>query len=386
MTLYGAATALFAPTQTYAAPLNGWLAYDAIETGKTKMLVPLDAKDPTKGVTKDPVEVDWPLKAIWFTHMNVSNVQESKRFLSLLADESKVEFVVCSDSLPTDTVQYADIVLPVTHWLENDDVVGGLHPYMFRHTQAIKPSWEARSDFTVFKELANRFGWGQHFPATEKETAEKVVAGLAGLLGAAAGPALDTYQKTGAVRFTPSPYVGNADLVFQSPTGRMEPYSERVLVNYPPGMFIPTVSGEDPLPYWEPPTEAWPDNPLAKKYPLVLMQEHSRWRVHTTYWDQPWLREVNPEPYVELNPKDAKPRGIAHGDYVEIFNDRGKTVAKARVSGRMRPGMVNLPKGWQRHQTKDGTGYSDLTKNWFPRLTVNGSFFDTLVEVRKTTV
>lgn len=383
--MYGA-YAVFAPTNTFAAPLNGWLSYDAIETGKTKMLVPLDGKDPSKGVTKDPVEVPWPIKAIWFTHINISNMQDNDRFVRLLQDESKLEFVVCSDSLPTDTVQYADIVLPATHWLENDDVVGGLHPYMFRHHRAIEPAWEARSEFRVFKELASRFGWGKHYPASEKETADKVVETIAGPLGAGAKPILDAYKKTGAVRFSTSPYVDNADLKFRTPTGRMEPYSERVVVNYPPTGWIPTSAGEDPLPYWEPPQEAWKDNPLRKKYPLTLMSEHSRWRVHTSFWNQPWLREVNPEPYVELSTQDATARGIEQGDYVEIFNDRGKTVARARVSGRMRPGMANLPKGWQRSQTKDGSSYSSPTKNWANRLSANGSFFDTLVEIRKVKV
>jgi len=188
------------------------------------------------------------------------------------------------------------------------------------------------------------------------------------------------------VRFSQPPYVDNTNLKFTTPTGRMEPYSERVVVNYPPTGWIPTSAGEDPLPYWEPPKEAWKDNPLRKKYPLTLMSEHSKWRVHTTYWNQPWLREVNPEPYVELSTEDAAARGVKQDDYVEIVNDRGSTVARARVSGRMRPGMANLPKGWQRSQTKDGSSYSNPTKNWANRLSVNGSFFDTLVEIRKTRV
>ncbi len=387
MMVLGAAYGMFAPSGTYATPLNGWLGYDAIETGKTKMLVPLDPKNPANGLTKDPVEVPWPIKAMWFTHINaVSNYQESNRFVDLLKDETKLEFVVVTDSLPTDTVRYADIVLPATHWLENDDVVGGLHPYMFRHERAIEPQWEARSEYAIFKALAAKFGWEKYYQGTEKDTADNIVAGLAGLLGPAAGPALDAYAQTGAVRFTPPDFVSNTDLVFGTPSGRLEPYSERVVVNYPPGGWIPTSSGEDPLPNWEAPGEAWMDNPLAKKYPLQYMQEHSRWRVHTTFWDQPWLREMNPEPYAEINPTDAEPRGIVSGDYVEVFNDRGKTVAKARVTGRIRAGTVNIPKGWQRHQTKNDSGYSDLTKNWAHRLTVNGSYFDALVDVRKVTV
>jgi len=47
---------------------------------------------------------------------------------------------------------------------------------------------------------------------------------------------------------------------------------------------------------------------------------------------------------------------------------------------------VSLPKGWQRFQTKNGTGFSDPTHNWINPVTTNGSFFDNLVDVRKVKV
>ena len=83
--------------------------------------------------------------------------------------------------------------------------------------------------------------------------------------------------------------------------------------------------------------------------------------------------------------EDAKSlaRSISSGDHVEVFNDRGTVLAMARVTERMQPGVVNMPKGWQRHQTKNDAGYSDLTRNWVNRLSWNGSYFDTMVEVRK---
>ena len=58
-------------------------------------------------------------------------------------------------------------------------------------------------------------------------------------------------------------------------------------------------------------------------------------------------------------------------------------MARARVSGRMRPGMVSLPKGWQRRQTRDDSGFSDVTPNYKHKLSNNGSYFDVLVDVRK---
>ncbi len=371
------------PTSAY--PLPPWYAYDAIERGKTKMLVPLDGKHPTKGVTKDMIDVDWPIKAVWFMSGNpLSNMQDSRRLLELVKDESKLELVVAFDSMPTDTVRYADIVLPSAHWLEGDDVIAGFtHPYIMRREKAVEAPGEAKSDYEAFGLVADKLGFGHYYALTARELANSYVKAAALELGSEGETLYEQYDATGVVRFSRPVYIGATTPAFTTPTGRLEIYSERVLVNYPPQGFIPVGTGVDPLPRWEPPAQAWPTNPLHKKYPLAYMQEHSRWRVHTTFFDQPWLREVNPQPYVDIALEDARRRGIRQGDYVELFNDYGTTVAVARVSGKMRPGQVNLPKGWQRFQTRNDTGYSDITNLWINPITSNGSYFDNLVEVRK---
>jgi molybdopterin-containing oxidoreductase family molybdopterin binding subunit len=54
------------------------------------------------------------------------------------------------------------------------------------------------------------------------------------------------------------------------------------------------------------PGEAWRDNPLFKKYPLVYIQEHSRYRVHSQWFNTPMLRELDPEPLAKISRKDRK--------------------------------------------------------------------------------
>src|SRR5690606_21459151 len=104
------------------------------------------------------------------------------------------------------------------------------------------------------------------------------------------------------------------------------------------------------LPRFFPPTEAWPDNPLAKKYPLALLSTRPKFRVHSQWNQTPWLRELDPEPNVRIHPQDAAARSIANGDYVEVFNDRGHAVVKAVVSQGIRPGVMVFAKGWARDQ------------------------------------
>ncbi|HEX4979878.1 MAG TPA: molybdopterin-dependent oxidoreductase [Acidimicrobiales bacterium] len=380
---------LFSPSGKHAAPLTTWHIIESITgDGTTTMLAPVDPADPTKGIASpEPIEVQWPIKGLYFHSLNIANLQDTKRFIEEgLVDESKVELIVTADSLMTDSARYSDYVLPVTHWLENDDLVGGIHPYLARNVAAVEPLGEARSDYHIFKALAERLGFGQFYEGEPKDLVTKLIGALAmavGAMGSDPAKVLADFERDGAVRLLPGPYVGFADKVFWTASGRAEFYAERVIANYPPGAWIPVSMGADPLPDWVPPTEGWHENPSAETYPLVYMQEHSRWRVHTTFHNQPWLREVNPEPYVDINTKDAAARGIAAGDMVEIFNDRGATQARARVSGRMRPGMVSLPKGWQRRQTRDDSGFSDLTPNYKHKLSNNGSYFDVLVDVRK---
>ena len=60
-----------------------------------------------------------------------------------------------------------------------------------------------------------------------------------------------------------------------------------------------------------------------KQYPLVFTSERARNRYHTQDAESPWMLEIEPEPIVRLNPRDAAPRGLAEGDYVDVFNTRG---------------------------------------------------------------
>ncbi len=127
-----------------------------------------------------------------------------------------------------------------------------------------------------------------------------------------------------------------------------------------------------------PSVEAWPENELYKKYPArSYASERPRYRVHSQWFSTPLLRELDPEPFVKINPKDAAARSIGDGDYVECYNDRGFAVAKAVLSEAIRPGTLVYPKGWQLDQHKDG-GWSQLSSTEFDSFAVNNNFMDVL--------
>ncbi len=122
---------------------------------------------------------------------------------------------------------------------------------------------------------------------------------------------------------------------FPTPSGKIEIYSQRLAdMNHP---MLP------PIPRY---LETWESrsDPLAKKYPLQLISTHLKRRAHSQFDNIPWLRELQPQ-VLEINSIDAGARGIRNGDEVRVFNDRGETRIRARVSERIMPGVVDLPEG-----------------------------------------
>ncbi|WP_419051405.1 molybdopterin dinucleotide binding domain-containing protein [Gordonibacter pamelaeae] len=131
--------------------------------------------------------------------------------------------------------------------------------------------------------------------------------------------------------------------------------------------------------------EAWKENPLAEKYPLVFTSERSKYKVHTQYTRVPWLLEFEDEPYVAVNPVDCEARGIADGDYIRMFNDRGTCTLRVRFNNGIRPGMVVIDHGWDLDQFVDGF-YCDLLGYNVTPVVANSYYFDTLIEIEKATV
>lgn len=100
--------------------------------------------------------------------------------------------------------------------------------------------------------------------------------------------------------------------------------------------------------------------PLGEKYPLVFLQYHDRMNVHTQHIGIPALAGIQDEPLLEMNPVDAKARGIADGDVVSITNDRGACKMKVFVTEGIVPGTVATQSGWTPDYTIEGN-YQTLT-------------------------
>ena len=291
----------------------------------------------------------------------------------------QLDLLVVADTSMCDTARQADYVLPAAHYFEFEDVISNPtnEGAVKWSGKCVEPPYECKPDGEIMSMLAHALGFGDFF---QGDTESYLNEALGSPEFQAAGVTLENLRKQHTIKF-PLYDIYHPDHVYDTPTGKLEIYCE----NPTPRMVTSTMMNWDweaeHLPYWFAPTDAWPELDIMKKYPLILTSERSRNRHHTNGFELTWLLEALPEPTVKMNPADAEARGIKEGDYVEIYNDRGNVVARASLNPGMRPGMLVYPKGWQRHQFKEGS-FSDLSNHEYNPVAVNSSFMDAAVEMR----
>ena len=287
--------------------------------------------------------------------------------------------MVTVDSAMTDTALYSDIVLPAAQWFECEDVFGGRQAnYVVYNPKVIEPMYESKSDSEIIRLLATRMGYGEKVFQSDE-------AWLRAYLDTPVAKNFDISYETltarGVMRFHSSePIVRWQGGIFTTPSKRLEFYVENPTLG---GVTAkPLDVNREHLPHWFPPAEAWPENELKARYPFVLLSERSNYMVHSQWFGTGWLRELDPEPIVKINPRDAQAKGIEDGDYVECGNDRGSCVAKAVYSEAVMPGVLVYPKNFQSYQHKKGN-WSNLSSSVYDPAAVNQSFMDVLCDINK---
>ncbi len=311
---------------------------------------------------------------------------------AMLKAWEKVEFTITVDPIMTETAMMSDLVLPAAQWLEEEDAsVAMFTAYTPYGEKCVEPTFEHKSDFDIARELGIKFGLEALYTQSYEEVVtEMFYTSINALTGGQptdlAGNLItrERLQKKKSIRIMPDGYY---DQFFLTQDYRVSFYMENPIpINYY-GEEIDVV--KERLPYFEPPAEAWPvtvdvfeANPLAKKYPLIYMTTHNRYRTHTTTGYNPWLLELQEGPTLHMSQTDAEARGLAQGDMVKVFNDRGFVVVMLRVDNGMPPGVVNLPHGWQADQFVAGH-YQDLTMSETHPFDCNDNYYDCLCEVEK---
>jgi anaerobic selenocysteine-containing dehydrogenase len=301
-------------------------------------------------------------------------------------------FTVVHEQFFTDTTDYADILLPATTFFEHKDLQAAYgHYYVQVSDQAIEPLGECRPNVELFRALAARMGF------TDECFRESIDAMIDGALASnnpwLQGITRERLQREGQVRLnfsgqlpvagcqsgtpqnagqsTQEPFLPFAYGNFRTPSGKAELYSEAM-----------KALGLDPVAEFTPPSESR-HGAGKSTFPLELLARKADNFLNSTFTNQPSVRQMEEVDLLEMHSTDAEPRGIADGETVRVYNNRGEIFLKARVDGAVRPGVVSARLNW----AKLSPGFRNinvLTSEKLSDLGNSATFYSVLVDVEST--
>jgi anaerobic selenocysteine-containing dehydrogenase len=277
---------------------------------------------------------------------------------------SQIETKVVIDQFMTDTAKIADYVLPCTTVFEEEDIyyASMFHSYITYGKKLVEPYGEAKPDRLIWTELAQRLGFGADFDYTADEFMEM---GLS--LLKEKGITLERIKSKTTVKLPLEP-VPWTDRKFQTPTGKYEFYSKKL-----------EAEGKEPLIQLRLPAESEWENPkLAQKYPYALLSIHPQRSLHSQNYH---LVAALQEPKIEISEWLADQEGIAEGESIEIYNDRGCFQGEAKIVSNTHPKTICVYEGrWSKY----GGVINNLTPNTISDVGLGSTLYDCLVGIRKT--
>jgi anaerobic selenocysteine-containing dehydrogenase len=283
----------------------------------------LDAKDP-------------PVRMLWVACKNVLS-QDFDRAKMLKAFQ-KLEMVVVAEDFFNQTVEQADIVLPITSLFEDWTVnVSYWHYWLSINEQAVKPLHEAKSDIQIAAALSKRMNElspGSCTFATELDSKDWMIREFNKAIYDMFGLTSWEDLRKGPVKAKLGSSASFADGVFATPSKKYEFRSE-LCIKY----------GHDALPRYKANRE-----PYDK---LRLLTPHHKFGIHSQFQNLDWMADFNPGPSVYINPKTAAVRGIGDGDMVRVFNRQGEVRLPARVTADVPPDTLLMFEAWYK-----GLGYN----------------------------
>lgn len=270
----------------------------------------------------------------------VNQHADVNRTVTLLQDESL--FIVASDQMMTPSARFADIVLPSDHSVERNDIgfPWSGQNYIIFGNKAVEPPGECRHEYWWMSRVAERLGVGTEFTEgrTEEDWLRYIVEEAR-----RKDPDIPSYEelsRTGYFRKGPEEYVAFEKEIrdpehhaFQTPSGKIELFS--------PTLHEMNDSAIGGTARYIP---AWEGVEVDAKYPLQCIGPHVKRRTHSTFDENEWMEEAEPQ-RMWMCERDAETRGLRDGDKVRVFNDRGALVIRVRITRRVRPGVVAIPQG-----------------------------------------
>jgi assimilatory nitrate reductase catalytic subunit len=239
----------------------------------------------------------------------------------------RLEFFACADFFMSETARYADVVLPVAMWAEDEGTTTNVEGRVIKHNKAVEPPAGVPTDWQLMGEIARRLGKGEFFPYTEPrqifdELRRASRGGIADYYGI-------TYEKIEAQKgvFWPCPSLDHpgTPLLFHDRFYHADGKAHMHVTNYRPPA--------------EEPDAAYPLRYTTGRVVYHYLSGNQTRRI-------PMLRDLAPDPYCELHPATARQYGIKPGDWVRVTSRRGALVLRAQVTSVTRPDTVFIPYHW----------------------------------------
>ena len=313
-----------------------------------------------------------PIRALYVYNSNPAAVapEQAKVLEGLRRDDL---FTVVHEQFMTDTCDYADIILPATTQLEHFDLHKAYgHLYLTLNEPAIAPLHESKANSEVFRLLAARMNFKEVcFTDSDEEIARQAIdvdhPSLQGIT-------LERLRERGWLRLNvPETFAPFAEGNFPTRSGKCELYSETL-----------AAQGLPALPEFIPPRESRQSAPtLAQRFPLALVSPAAHAFLNSSFANLAKQLRQEKRPFVEIHPADAEARGIADGDRVRAFNERGACELSAVVTTRARAGVVVSPSVWWNKLSPDQKNINQLTSQQLTDMGGGATFYDVLIEIER---
>jgi thiosulfate reductase/polysulfide reductase chain A len=276
----------------------------------------------------------YPVRALYASGVNILVTYPNTR--RTIAALRSLDFVAVATHTMTPTAEYADIVLPKTTTLEEEDVSFMPSGPTVLFTRALAPAQgEARSELDIalplLEKMAERQALTRHLlPWRSRREFNLYLLGDSGI-------SLEELERTGYKQLSADP-VTPEQRPFATRSGKIELYSPLL-----------EELGLDPLPNYAAPSRTRLPDAVTREFPLVLVTgDREKSYHHSRFRDQPWALKVSPDPRLTMHPETARALGLKDGTWVALEVAQGKGACRLRLkfSEATPRDVVNTGMGW----------------------------------------